>query len=123
MISGWDSIFLSLFWVYNAISVVIFHFFWSYQSRLSFTLNGITIGGWLRDFLWSSSTQVIQSYTSITTAFQIIFLSSHFIWALSLMFLFSGRGYWQELIEAIQWSHSKLMFYPSIQPRALSITS
>jgi photosystem I P700 chlorophyll a apoprotein A1 len=24
------------------------------------------------------------------------------------MFLFSGRGYWQELIESIVWAHNKL---------------
>jgi photosystem I P700 chlorophyll a apoprotein A1 len=24
-----------------------------------------------------------------------VFLGAHFIWAFSLMFLFSGRGYWQ----------------------------
>ena len=44
-----------------------------------------------------------------------------FIWAFSLMFLFSGRGYWQELIESILWSHNKLKFAPAISPRALSI--
>jgi photosystem I P700 chlorophyll a apoprotein A1 len=38
------------------------------------------------------------------------------------MFLFSGRGYWQELIESIVWAHNKLNFSPAIQPRALSIT-
>eukprot|EP00979_Chaetoceros_neogracilis_P018727 scaffold11076_cov5385-Chaetoceros_neogracile.AAC.14 len=47
---------------------------------------------------------------------------AHFIWAFSLMFLFSGRGYWQELIESIVWAHNKLNFAPAIQPRALSIT-
>ena len=30
---------------------------------------------------------------------------SLFVWAFSLMFLFSGRGYWQELIESIIWAH------------------
>jgi len=45
-----------------------------------------------------------------------------FIWAFSLMFLFSGRGYWQELIESILWAHNKLKVAPAIQPRALSIT-
>ena len=44
------------------------------------------------------------------------------MWAFSLMFLFSGRGYWQELIESIVWAHNKLKVAPSIQPRALSIT-
>ena len=52
----------------------------------------------------------------------LIFLGAHFIWAFSLMFLFSGRGYWQELIESIVWAHNKLKLAPAIQPRALSIT-
>jgi photosystem I P700 chlorophyll a apoprotein A1 len=38
------------------------------------------------------------------------------------MFLFSGRGYWQELIESIVWAHHKLQVLPRIKPRALSIT-
>ena len=38
------------------------------------------------------------------------------------MFLFSGRGYWQELIESILWSHNKLKFASAVSPRALSIT-
>ena len=38
------------------------------------------------------------------------------------MFLFSGRGYWQELVESLLWVHVKLQLVPSLQPRALSIT-
>ena len=38
------------------------------------------------------------------------------------MFLFSGRVYWQELIESIVWAYDKLDLGSSIQPRALSIT-
>ena len=38
------------------------------------------------------------------------------------MFLFSGRGYWQELIECLVWSYLKLKVIFRIQPRALSIT-
>ena len=30
------------------------------------------------------------------------------------MFLFSGRGYWQELIESIVWAHNKLKVAPAI---------
>ncbi|KAK8957664.1 Photosystem I P700 chlorophyll a apoprotein A1 [Platanthera zijinensis] len=37
------------------------------------------------------------------------------------MFLFSGRGYWQELLESIVWAHNKLKVAPATQPRALSI--
>ena len=33
-ISPWDHIFLSLFWMYNSVSVFIFHFFWKMQSDI-----------------------------------------------------------------------------------------
>ena len=136
-VSAWDHVFLGLFWMYNSLSIVIFHFSWKMQSDVWGTVNanGVshitggnfaqsanTINGWLRDFLWAQSSQVIQSYGSALSAYGLIFLGAHFVWAFSLMFLFSGRGYWQELIESIVWAHSKLKVAPSIQPRALSIT-
>jgi photosystem I P700 chlorophyll a apoprotein A1 len=137
-VSGWDHNFLGLFWMYNCISVVLFHFSWKMQSDVwgtvssagkishvtggNFGQSSLTINGWLRDFLWSQASQVIQSYGSALSAYGIIFLGAHFIWAFSLMFLFSGRGYWQELIESVVWAHNKLKLAPAIQPRALSIT-
>ena len=136
-VSGWDHVFLGLFWMYNCISVVIFHFSWKMQSDIfgtvdangvvtnmtagNFAQSAITINGWLRDFLWAQASNVIQSYGSALSAYGLLFLGAHFIWAFSLMFLFSGRGYWQELIESIVWAHSKLRVAPAIQPRALSI--
>jgi photosystem I P700 chlorophyll a apoprotein A1 len=136
-VSGWDHVFLGLFWMYNSISIVIFHFSWKMQSDVWGTVNpdgsvahitggnfaqsAITINGWLRDFLWAQATQVITSYGSALSAYGLLFLGAHFVWAFSLMFLFSGRGYWQELIESIVWAHNKLKVAPSIQPRALSI--
>ncbi|RYR39854.1 hypothetical protein Ahy_A09g045489 [Arachis hypogaea] len=93
-VSAWDHVFLGLFWMYNAISVVIFHFSWKMQS---------------------------DSYGSSLSAYGLFFLGAHFVWAFSLMFLFSGRGYWQELIESIVWAHNKLKVAPATQPRALSI--
>nr|QCI06097.1 photosystem I P700 apoprotein A1 [Dicranema revolutum] len=137
-VSGWDHVFLGLFWMYNSLSIVIFHFSWKMQSDIwgsvsgsgavshiaagNFAQSAITINGWLRDFLWAQATQVIQSYGSSLSAYGLIFLGAHFVWAFSLMFLFSGRGYWQELIESIVWAHNKVKAAPSIQPRALSIT-
>jgi photosystem I P700 chlorophyll a apoprotein A1 len=137
-VSAWDHVFLGLFWMYNSLSIVIFHFSWKMQSDVwgaitpngvvshitggNFAQGAITINGWLRDFLWSQASQVIQSYGSALSAYGLIFLGAHFIWAFSLMFLFSGRGYWQELIESIVWAHNKLKVAPAIQPRALSIT-
>jgi len=137
-VSGWDHVFLGLFWMYNCISIVIFHFSWKMQSDVwgtvdsdgtishitggNFAQSAITINGWLRDFLWAQASQVIQSYGSALSAYGLMFLAGHFVFAFSLMFLFSGRGYWQELIESIVWAHNKLKVAPSIQPRALSIT-
>ncbi|MEH2256710.1 photosystem I core protein PsaA [Nostoc sp.] len=136
-VSGWDHVFLGLFWMYNSISIVIFHFSWKMQSDVwgtvdaagnvtnitggNFAQSAITINGWLRDFLWAQATQVINSYGSALSAYGLLFLGAHFVWAFSLMFLFSGRGYWQELIESIVWAHNKLKVAPAIQPRALSI--
>jgi photosystem I P700 chlorophyll a apoprotein A1 len=136
-VSSWDHVYLGLFWMYNCISVVIFHFSWKLQSNSlaalsasgtsyvtggSFALNSVTINGWLRDFLWSESSQVIQSYGSQGGSYGLLFLGAHFVWAFSLMFLFSGRGYWQELIEALVWAHATVAVAPTIYPRALSIT-
>ena len=137
-VSGWDHVFLGLFWMYNSLSVALFHFSWKMQSDVwgsistkgtishitggNFAQSAITINGWLRDFLWAQASQVIQSYGSALSAYGLIFLGAHFVWAFSLMFLFSGRGYWQELIESIIWAHNKVKAAPSIQPRALSIT-
>jgi photosystem I P700 chlorophyll a apoprotein A1 len=136
-VSGWDHVFLGLFWMYNSISVVIFHFSWKMQSDVwgtvspdgavshvtggNFAEGAITINGWLRDFLWAQAANVINSYGSALSAYGIMFLAGHFVFAFSLMFLFSGRGYWQELIESIVWAHNKLRLAPAIQPRALSI--
>jgi len=137
-VSSWDHVFLGLFWMYNSLSVVLFHFSWKMQTDVwgtvsptgavshitggNFAQSAITINGWLRDFLWSQAAQVVQSYGSPLSAYGLIFLGAHFIWAFSLMFLFSGRGYWQELIESIVWAHNKVKVAPAIQPRALSIT-
>lgn len=143
-ISPFDHVYLGVFWMYNAVSVILFHYFWKMQSDCwgtveqggstasglkvmhitggDFLTNSITINGWLRNFLWSQAAQVIQSYGRSISGYGLIFIGAHFIWAFSLMFLFSGRGYWQELIESIVWAHHKLKVIPSIQPRALSIS-
>jgi|TARA_Y100000589_G_scaffold6151_1_gene5336 photosystem I P700 chlorophyll a apoprotein A1 len=114
--------------MYNGLSVVIFHFSWKMQSDVwgltggNFAQSSITINGWLRDFLWAQSSQVLTSYGQPISMYGLMFLGAHFVWAFSLMFLFSGRGYWQELFESIIWAHNKLKLAPTIQPRALSIT-
>jgi len=43
-VSAWDHVFLGLFWMYNSISVVIFHFSWKMQSDVwgSVSQNGVS---------------------------------------------------------------------------------
>lgn len=135
-VSGWDHVYLGVFWAYNTLSVALFHASWKLQSdawgsssasgftHLSggdYSLHSTSVNGWLRYYLWSQASQVIQSYGSSLSAYGVLFLGAHFLWALSLMFLFSGRGYWQELIESLLWAHIKLRVVPLVQPRALSI--
>jgi photosystem I P700 chlorophyll a apoprotein A1 len=139
-ISPLDHIYLGVFWMYNCLGVTLFHYFWKVESDMwgtynsldkhvvhisggDFSVNAISINGWLRNLLWSQGAQVIQSYAlSGISSYGFIFIGSHFIWAFSLMFIFSGRAYWQELIESTIWAHSKLKIVPRIQPRALSIS-
>ena len=85
--------------------------------------------GWLRDYLWLNSGQLINGYSpSGITAFAVwdwIFLFGHLIWATGFMFLISWRGYWQELIEAIVWAHEHTVVANNLswrdKPVALSI--
>ena len=135
-ISPYDHMFLTLFWSYNTVSVVIFHASWYMQSSVwgtmssgsvthvvsDFNSSGLLINGYLSSYLWSQASQVIQSYGTSSCGYSLLFLVGHFTWALSLMFLYSGRGYWQELVESILWAHSKIRLAISLQPRALSIT-
>ena len=76
----------------------------------------LIINGRLRDFLWAQASQVIQSYGSSLSAYGLFFLGAHFVWAFSLIFLFSGRGYWQELIESGLIINSKLLLLLSLEP-------
>ena len=72
-----------------------------------YSINSTTINGWLRNLLWSQAAQVIQSYGTNLSGYGFIFIRAHFLWAFSLMFLYSGRGYWQELIETLVWAHER----------------
>ena len=139
-ISAWDHIYLALFWMYNSLSSGVFHYFWKMQSDVwafisdipgvkimqmtsgDFSVNGTSINAWFRNFLWSGAGAVIQAYATSISAYGFIFMSAHFIWAFSLMFLYTGRGYWQELIESILWCHHKFGVMPVIQAHALGIS-
>jgi len=139
MLSPWDHIYLGLFWTLNAVSVETLYFYWKMRgefwgtyvdstSRISHVMGSTlsrgagNINGWLRDLLWTQSFAIINSYGTSKAGYGLSFLYAHFVWALSLMFLFSGRGYWQELIEAVLWAHKKVEVVPRISVLALNIS-
>jgi photosystem I P700 chlorophyll a apoprotein A1 len=83
-VSAWDHVFLGLFWMYNSLSIAIFHFSWKMQSDVwgvSSGISHITVVILLKvqiqstvgcDFLWAQSSQVIQSYGSALSAYGLI---------------------------------------------------
>jgi hypothetical protein len=85
--------------------------------------------GWLRDYLWFNSSQLINGYSPLgvtkNAVWDWMFLFGHLIWATGFMFLISWRGYWQELIESIVWAHEQTPLANLIiwaeKPVALSI--
>jgi photosystem I P700 chlorophyll a apoprotein A1 len=148
-VSAWDHAFLGAFWAYNLLSTLLFSALWRLEGSVlsaarwtqgggraaaapspprparpaaDFGTEAAHAQGWLRDFLWAQSAPPAQAYGSPGGAYTLLFLLSHFAWSLSLMFLFSGRGYWQELAESLLWAHAKLRAAPSPKARALSIT-
>jgi photosystem I P700 chlorophyll a apoprotein A1 len=60
----------------------------------NFAQSANTINGWLRDF-YGHNRHKLFNHTVLLISVWFNFLGAHFIWAFSLMFLFSGRGYWQ----------------------------
>ncbi|TVQ16243.1 MAG: photosystem I core protein PsaB [Leptolyngbya sp. DLM2.Bin15] len=115
-ISAWDSFYLAMFWMLNTIGWVTFYWHWKHlavwQGNVAqFNDTSVTIMGWLRDYLWLNSSQLINGYNPYgmnnLSVWAWMFLFGHLVWATGFMFLISWRGYWQELIETIVWAHER----------------
>jgi photosystem I P700 chlorophyll a apoprotein A2 len=115
-ISGWDSLYLAVFWALNTAGWVTFYWHWKnlciWQGNVAqFNESSTYLMGWLRDYLWLNSAQLINGYnpfgTSNLAVWAWMFLFGHLVWATGFMFLISWRGYWQELIETIVWAHQR----------------
>jgi len=115
-ISAWDSFYLAMFWMLNTIGWVTFYWHWKHLSIWSgnvaqFNENSNYLMGWLRDYLWLNSSQLINGYNPYgmnnLSVWAWMFLFGHLVWATGFMFLISWRGYWQELIETIVWAHER----------------
>jgi len=66
-ISAWDAFYLSVFWMLNTIGWVTFYWHWKHltlwQGNPSqFDESSTYLMGWLRDYLWLNSSQLINGY-------------------------------------------------------------
>lgn len=113
-ISAFDGFYLAVFWMLNTIGWITFYWHWKHVALATNNLElwqdgSLYLMGWLRDYLWLNSAQLINGYgpTGITSfaVWDWLFLFGHLVWATGFMFLISWRGYWQELIESIVWAH------------------
>jgi photosystem I P700 chlorophyll a apoprotein A2 len=133
-ISAWDAFYLAVFWMLNTIGWTTFYWHWKHitlwQGNVSqFDESSTYIMGWLRDYLWLNSSQLINGYNPFgmnsLAVWGWMFLFGHLVWATGVMFLISWRGYWQELIETLVWAHERTPFAATVQwkdkPVALSI--
>ena len=109
-ISAWDAFYLAVFWMLNTIGWVTFYWHWKHitlwQGNVSqFNESSTYLMGWLRDYLWLNSSQLINGYNPFgmnsLSVWAWMFLFGHLVWATGFMFLISWRGYWQELIDLL----------------------
>lgn len=133
-ISAWDAFYLAVFWMLNTIGWTTFYWHWKHitlwQGNVSqFNESSTYLMGWLRDYLWLNSSQLINGYNPFgmnsLAVWGWMFLFGHLVWATGFMFLISWRGYWQELIETLVWAHERTPITNVIKwkdkPVALSI--
>lgn len=133
-ISAWDAFYLAVFWMLNTIGWTTFYWHWKHLSLWQGNVNQFNesstyLMGWLRDYLWLNSSQLINGYNPFgmnsLAVWGWMFLFGHLVWATGFMFLISWRGYWQELIETLVWAHERTPFATYVKwkdkPVALSI--
>merc|ERR1719145_570258 len=120
----------------NTDAWLMFYFHWKHltlwqNTVFQFDDSSTYLNGWFRDYLWFNSAPLINGYNAFgandLSVLSWIFLAAHLCWATGFMFLISWRGYWQELIDSILWSHSVTPIVTDLwngskyTPQALSI--
>ncbi len=66
-ISAWDAFYLAVFWMLNTIGWVTFYWHWKHLviwsgNTTQFNESSTYLMGWLRDYLWLGSSQLINGY-------------------------------------------------------------
>ncbi|MEP0928855.1 photosystem I core protein PsaB, partial [Leptolyngbya sp. PL-A2] len=133
-VGAFDAFFLAMFWMLNTLGWVTFYWHWKHLAIWSgnvaqFNESSNYLMGWLRDYLWLNSSQLINGYNPYgmnnLAVWAWMFLFGHLVWATGFMFLISWRGYWQELIETLVWAHERTPLANLVRwkdkPAALSI--
>ncbi|TYH95932.1 hypothetical protein ES332_A12G141600v1 [Gossypium tomentosum] len=90
-ISAWDTFYLAVFWMWHWKHITL------WQGNVSqFNESSTYLMGWLRDYLWLNSSQLINGYNPFgmnsLSVWAWMFLFGHFVWATGFMFLISWRG-------------------------------
>ena len=88
-ISAWDAFYLAMFWMLNTIGWVTFYWHWKHLAIWSgnvaqFNENSNYLMGWLRDYLWLNSSQLINGYNPYgmnnLAVWAWMFLFGHLVW-------------------------------------------
>jgi photosystem I P700 chlorophyll a apoprotein A2 len=79
-ISAWDAFYLAVFWMLNTIGWTTFYWHWKHitlwQGNASqFNESSTYIMGWLRDYLWLNSSQLINGYNPFGSAICLYFIN------------------------------------------------
>ncbi len=69
-ISAWDGFYLAAFWMLNTIGWVTFYWHWKHITLLTDNISlwnesSTYLMGWLRDYLWFNSSQLINGYSPV----------------------------------------------------------
>jgi photosystem I P700 chlorophyll a apoprotein A2 len=85
-ISAWDSFYLAIFWMLNTIGWTTFYWHWKHITLWQgnpgqFNESSTYLMGWLRDYLWLNSSQLINGYNPFgsATRIQFVLLKLNFI--------------------------------------------
>lgn len=89
-----NCLYILLFYWYQLVIIV---FFLNFNFKKFRSIFSRKTWGWFTGFIITSLTT--GRLPSQLICIWLFFLGAHFVWAFNLLFLFSGRGYWQENFE------------------------
>ncbi|KAJ1681121.1 hypothetical protein LUZ63_023659 [Rhynchospora breviuscula] len=100
-ISAWDAFYLAVFWMLNTIGWVTFYWHWKHitlwQGNVSqFNESSTYLMGWLRDYLWLNSSQLINGYNPFG-------MNSLSVWGVDVLIWTPCLGYRVYVLNFLAW--------------------